>query len=89
MKTTIEFVGYPELILEQAVKAGIARSKTDGIRLGVLALNQVYNLITRNESALVLKKISEMEAKNRAEGKKPETTREVLRKYPHLRAVSP
>jgi hypothetical protein len=89
MKTTIEIVGYPELVLERAVDLGIARSKTDAVRMGVLALNQVYHLLDGEEGKLVARKIREMEARNRKDGKKPETERDVVHKYPHLRAISP
>lgn len=61
MKTTIEFVGMPELVLEKAVGLGIARSKTDAVRLGVLALNQQYHLVKNAEDDLAIKRMQEME----------------------------
>ncbi len=89
MKTTIEIVGLPELVLEKAVSLGIARSKTDAVRLGVLALNQQYHLVENAEADLVIRRIEEMEEENRKAGRKPETEEDVLRKYPHLRKVKP
>ena len=71
MKTTIEIAGYPEIVLERAVELGIARSKTDAIRLGVLALNQVYHLLDNAEDELVIRKMQRMEAENEAAGRKP------------------
>ena len=87
MKTTIEIAGYPEIVLERAVELGIARSKTDAIRLGVLALNQVYHLLDNAEDELVIRKMQRMEAENEAAGRKPETLEDVLKKYPRLKNV--
>ncbi len=85
MKTTIEVVGYPEIVLERAVEVGIARSKTDAIRLGVLALNQLYHLLGSAEDELVIQKMCKMKEENRKAGKKPETMAQVLAKYPDLK----
>ncbi len=71
MKTTIEVVGVPELILQRAVNAGIARSKTDAIRIAVLALNQLYGLVKPSEDDLVVRKILKMEEENLKKGKSP------------------
>lgn len=87
MKTTIEIAGYPEIVLERAVELGIARSKTDAIRLGVLALNQVYHLLDNAEDEMVVRKMQRMEAENEAAGRKLETLEDVLKKYPHLKNV--
>jgi len=85
MKTTIAVTGFPDLVLSRAVEAGIARSKTDAIRLGILALNSQYGLVHSAEDELVSAKIQRVLAKNRKLGKKPETDEDVLKKYPHLR----
>ena len=87
MKTTIQVVGYPEAVLERAVELGIARSKTDAIRLGVLALDQQYHLVNSAEDELVILKMKRMEEDNRKAGVKPESMGSVLRKYNHLRKV--
>jgi hypothetical protein len=87
MKTTIQIMGYPEEVLQRAVDAGIARSKTDAIRLGVLALDQQYNLMGDSEADMVIRKMEQMTADNRKAGLKPLTTEDVLKKYPHLRKV--
>lgn len=84
MKTTIEVIGYPEIVLERAVEMGIARSKTDALRLGVLALNQIYHLLGSAEDELVIRKMCKMAEENRKAGKKPETFAQVLAKYPDL-----
>lgn len=45
MRTTLEFTGVTERILEKAVQLGLARSKTDALRMGVFALNSQYQLV--------------------------------------------
>lgn len=87
MKTTIEIAGYPELVLEKAVEYGIARSKTDAIRLGVLALNQQYHLLENAEDELVIRKMQKMEAEDLKAGRKLLTDADVLKKYPRLKNV--
>ncbi len=85
MKTTIEIEGYPEFVLERAVALGIARSKTDAIRLGVLALDQQYHLVEHADDMLAIRKMQEMEEDDRKKGRKLLTEDDVLRKYPHLK----
>ena len=87
MKTTIEIAGLPELVLQRAVEIGIARSKTDAIRLGVLSLNQQYRLVPPDEDELVVRKMLAMDEKNRRLGRKNETMDDVLAKYPHLKDI--
>ena len=57
MKTTIELTGFLEDVLSGAVKRGLARSKTDALRIAVFALNQQYSII--NERQLVAMKIEQ------------------------------
>ncbi len=83
MKTTIEVVGFPELVLERAVKAGIARSKTDAIRLGVLSLNSQYSLVSGADE-LAVAKMMKAEGNNKLAGRQPKTKTEVLKQYPEL-----
>lgn len=45
MRTTLAFTGVTERILEKAVALGLARSKTDALRMGVFALNNQYQLV--------------------------------------------
>ena len=88
MKTTIELTGFPEQVLQRAVDAGIARSKTDAIRLGVLSLNREYCLMDDAElDELAVKKMLWMERENKRLGRKPESLEDFLRKYPHLKNV--
>ncbi len=88
MKTTIEIIGVPELVLQRAVSAGIARSKTDAIRIAVLALNQLYGLVRSSEGDLVVRKILKVEAEELKKGRKPQSTQDVLAKYPHLKKIA-
>lgn len=87
MKTTIHVEGFLDLVLQKAVDLGIARSKTDALRLGVFELNKEYRLVENPEADLAIKKMEQMEAKNQALGRKPLSEADVLRKYPHLKNV--
>lgn len=45
MHTLLRFDGIIDSILEQAVRQGLAKTKTEALRLGVLELNNRYALI--------------------------------------------
>ncbi|MFH0817290.1 MAG: hypothetical protein V1909_01515 [Candidatus Micrarchaeota archaeon] len=85
MKTTIEITGFPELVLEKAVELGIARSKTDALRIGILELNDKFNLVERAEDELVARKIQKIEDEIASGKRKTESLEQVFKKYPHLR----
>ncbi len=44
MYATVKFEGLIDSILEQAIKQGLVKTKTEGLRLGVLELNNKYRL---------------------------------------------
>jgi hypothetical protein len=81
MRTTVEFKGIPELILEKAVKIGLARSKTDALRMGVFALNNEYRLLKNIELELVEKRINEEQQEMKKKGLKYLSEEEALAKY--------
>ena len=85
MKTTISITGFPEMVLQRAVDLGIARSKTDAIRIGVLELNEHYRLVEDREAYLVIKKMQKLDEETRAGKRKTLSEEDVLKKYPHLR----
>ena len=57
MRTTVSFKGVPEMILEKAVELGLARSKTDALRMSIFALNKEYKIVKDIELELVSRKI--------------------------------
>ena len=81
MRTTVEMKGMPDIILEKAVEVGLARSKTDALRLGVLALNKEYNLVKDLELELVGRKIEKEKAEMKRKGIKYISKDEALAKY--------
>jgi len=81
MRTTLAIDGAPEAILEKAVKLGIARSKTEAIRLGIFALNKEYSLIKDIEMELVARKIMQEKAEMKKKGERYLTEEEALGKY--------
>jgi Arc/MetJ-type ribon-helix-helix transcriptional regulator len=87
MRTTFEINGFPEAVLERAVKTGIARSKTDAIRLSIHFLNDKYDLIkdiNDLENQEMVTEFKKQEVKMQNQGKKYLTNKEVLAKYKHL-----
>jgi len=59
MRTTVEMTGFPELVVQKAINMGLAKTKNEAIRLGMLSLNKEFSLIKENntEDNLVIKKL--------------------------------
>ena len=81
MRTTLEFEGAPEIILDKAVELGLARSKTEAIRMGIFALNKEYNLIKDLELELVGRKIEKEKVEMEKKGLKYIDKDTALAKY--------
>ena len=81
LRTTLAFGGVTEVILEKAVELGLARSKTDALRLGALALNREYKLVKDIEMELVARKLRKEEAEAKRKGVRFLTEEEALSKY--------
>ena len=81
MRTTLQFNGVPEVILEKAVNLGLARSKTEAIRMGIFALNKEYNLVKDIEQELVKKKLKQEQLEMKKSGQKYLSETEALEKY--------
>ena len=81
MRTTLAIDGAPEAILEKAVKLGVARSKTEAIRLGIFALNKEYSLIKDLEMELVARKIMQEKLEMKKKGERYLTEEEALKPY--------
>ena len=85
MRTTLEVKGAPDAILSKAVKLGVARSKSEAIRMGIFALNKEYGLIKDLEKELVAKKIMEEKKEMKCKGERYLTEEEALKPYGGLR----
>jgi len=81
MRTTLEFEGTTELILKKAVELGLARSKTDALRMGVFALNREYKLIKDIELELVSRRIKDEKKTMDEKGEKYLSEKAALDKY--------
>jgi len=81
MRTTLHFEGMPELILQKAVDLGIARSKTDALRMGIFALNKEFNLVKDAEAELAARKLAEEEMEMRRTKTKYLPEERALSKY--------
>ena len=49
MNMNIKLAGIPERIIEGAIHAGLAKTKTDAITLGLLELDHKYKLLEKLE----------------------------------------
>lgn len=49
MNMNLKFTGIAEQIMEGAVKAGLAKTKTDALMMGLLELDHHYRLLERLE----------------------------------------
>jgi len=64
MHATIKLTGILDKILTEAVDEGIAKTKTEALRLAVLELNNRYDLLGRmREDELAVKKMQKMDKK--------------------------
>ncbi len=81
MRTTLEVKGAPNAILEKAVELGVARSKTDALRMGIFSLNKEFNLVKDLEMELVARKIMKQEEEMKKKGLKYLSENEALAKY--------
>lgn len=81
MRTTLEVKGAPNAILEKAVELGVARSKTDALRMGIFSLNKEFNLVKDLEMELVARKIMKQEEEMKRKGLKYLSENEALAKY--------
>lgn len=81
MRTTIQLEGAPDIILEKAVELGIARSKTDALRMGVFALNKEFNIVKDLELELVGRKIEKERSEMKGKGQKYIAKDKALARY--------
>ncbi|MBI4214767.1 hypothetical protein HY546_02120 [archaeon] len=81
MRTTVHFGGMMELILEKAVEFGLARSKTDALRLGIFSMNREYGLVKDVEIMLLEKRASMIDDDVKKKKLKWLTEEEALAKY--------
>lgn len=80
MHATVKFTGVLDQILSKAVDEGIAKTKTEALRLAVLELNNRYNLLERKlEDELAVRKMQRMDKKG-----KFLSLAQVKKKYPDV-----
>lgn len=87
MRTTIEIKGFPELVLQKAVDVGLARSKTDALKISVIIMNDKYKLvdnIKEIEDVNIIKAFKNKEKKMKSKGQTYISNEEVMNKYGHL-----
>jgi hypothetical protein len=85
MKTTIELTGFPDLVLQRAVDLGIARSKTEALRISVLSMNEQYGLVQSAQDEMAVARMQEMEEDMKKPGKKYLKLEDIYARFPHLK----
>ena len=81
MRTTLSFQGLPELILQKAVDLGIARSKTDALRMGIFALNKEFSLVKDAGAEMAARNLMDEEKEMKRTKTKYLSEKEALSKY--------
>jgi hypothetical protein len=81
MRTTVAIRGTAELVLDKAVRLGLARSKTDALRMGIFSLNREYNLVKDIEMEMVAGKLSAEEKEMQVKGQRYLSKEKALAKY--------
>ncbi len=81
MRTTLHFEGLPEVILQKAVEFGIARSKTDALRMGIFSLNKEFHLVENPEAEMVASRLAKEEAEMKGSKIKYLDEKRALAKY--------
>ncbi len=71
----------PEVILQKAVDLGIARSKTDALRMGIFALNKEFHLVKNPEAELVAARLESEERELKRSKTKYLSESQALAKY--------
>ncbi len=67
------------------MELGIARSKTDALRIGILQLNDKFRLVENAEDELVARKAMKISEEIASGKRKTESLKDVLKRYPHLK----
>ncbi len=82
MYATVKFTGALEQILESAIGSGLAKTKTEALRMAILELNNRYGLLERaREDELAVRKMQRID-KEISEGKRKLLTEaQALGKY--------
>jgi len=81
---TISTDGFMNLVLEKAISLGIAKTKNEALRMGLLSFNKEYGLVKDVEMELVAKKLEHEERKMKEKGEKFISAEEALKPYKHL-----
>jgi len=86
MRTTVDMDGFPELVIARAINVGIAKTKNEVIRMGVISLNKEFNLVDKNDAELemVAKKIKSEKMDMKKSNTKYISAKDALTKYKHL-----
>lgn len=60
---SISVDGFAELVLEKAINLGVAKTKNEAIRMGLISFNKEYGLVKDIEMEMVARKLEKEQEK--------------------------
>ena len=82
MNIQVKFTGTMEQIIDAAIDEGLAKTKTEALRLGLIELNNKYALLSRGaEDELALRKMRQIDEELKKGKRKLLSEKEALSKY--------
>jgi hypothetical protein len=82
MYTVVKFSGIVEQILQEAVDEGLAKTKTEALRLAILGLNDKYNLLNKiHKDEFAVRKMQKIDEEINSRKRKVLSEEQALRKY--------
>lgn len=84
MRMSVSTDGFMDVVLNKAIKLGIAKTKNEALRMGVLSFNKEYGIVKDIELEMVAKKLQKEEAEMKRNHGKYLSEKEAMKKYKHL-----
>lgn len=84
MRMSVSTDGFMDVVLNKAVKLGIAKTKNEVLRMGVLSFNKEYGIVKDIELEMVAKKMQKEEAEMKKKDQKYIPYDKAMKKYKPL-----
>lgn len=84
MRMSVSTDGFMDVVLNKAVKLGIAKTKNEALRMGVLSFNKEYGIVKDIELEMVAKKMQKEQELMKKKGQKYIPYDKAMKKYKPL-----
>ena len=84
MRMSVSTDGFMDIVLNKAVKLGIAKTKNEALRMGVLSFNKEFNIVKDIELEMVAKKMQQEQELMKKKGQKYIPYDKAMKKYKPL-----